>query len=246
MEIEALGNNRLLSSFLFNIRGKGSLSPMWQWHGGCVWQAGEALSVGSVWGRWGGQVVGSPSPPTWPTAQLLRQGDHGGVAEEDRHLLEAAHQRQRGDHLRLQVPHRGRQDPLPLWLRELPGDPQLGPAPSRMSATTRHARGLAPPPTPISGAVLYPVAMSGPGAPTLPPGPPWLQPLSGKGLLCLSARVSWSLAVQCPREGLRSPPPVPLPCAPFSICLVSVPSPPSVSFHKCCYVVSSSLFFFSS
>lgn len=77
-------------------------------------------------------VLFSPPLPLHPlAAQLLRQGDHGGVAEEDRHLLAAAHQRQRGDHVRLQVPHRGREDPLPVRRRELPRDAQLAVGPGR-------------------------------------------------------------------------------------------------------------------
>lgn len=39
----------------------------------------------------------------------------------------------------------------------------------------------APPPTPISGAVFYPVAMSGPDTPTLHPGAPSSGPSAGKG-----------------------------------------------------------------
>ena len=53
------------------------------------------------------------------SAELLREGHHGGGSEEDRHLLPAADQRQRGDHVRLQVPHRGREDPLFVWGGEL-------------------------------------------------------------------------------------------------------------------------------
>ena len=65
----------------------------------------------------------------FPVAQLLRQGDHGGGPEEDRHLLAAAHQRQRGDHLRLQVPPGGQQDPLSVRHGELPRHAQLEPPP---------------------------------------------------------------------------------------------------------------------
>lgn len=79
--------------------------------------------------------------PTHRTAQLLRQGDHGGVAEEDRHLLAAAHQRQRGDHVRLQVPHRGREDPLPVRRRELSRDAQLTAAGGRSSGGGAKAGG---------------------------------------------------------------------------------------------------------
>lgn len=53
------------------------------------------------------------------SAQLLCEGHHRGVSEEDRDLLPAADQRQRGDHVRLQVPHRGREDPLFVRGREL-------------------------------------------------------------------------------------------------------------------------------
>lgn len=58
-------------------------------------------------------------------AQLLRQGHHSGVPEEDCHLLPAADQRERGDHVRLQVPHRRRQDPVSVRSGELQGDPEL-------------------------------------------------------------------------------------------------------------------------
>lgn len=69
---------------------------------------------------------GNPADPSClPPAQLLRQGHHHRGAEEDRHLLEAGDRRQRGDHLRLQVPYRGHQDPLPVPHRELPRHSQL-------------------------------------------------------------------------------------------------------------------------
>lgn len=58
-------------------------------------------------------------------AELLRQSHHHRVPEEDRHLLQAADRRERGDHLRLQVPHRGEQDSLPVRDRELPGHLEL-------------------------------------------------------------------------------------------------------------------------
>lgn len=172
----------------------------------------QALSTGLgwVWGTAvregpGGVPGGSAHPPPHipPTAQLLRQGHHRGVAEEDRHLLEAAHQCQRGDHLRLQVPHRGCQDPLPLRLRELPGDPQLGPVPGDVSCPRRPSvdpwpRGQTPPPTPISGAVPLPSSRARAWRPQhYPQDPPQLRPLSGKGLLCLSAHVSFIFLKKC-------------------------------------------------
>lgn len=62
-----------------------------------------------------------------PAAELLRQSHHHRVSEEDRDLLEAADRRQRGDHLRLQVPPGGEQNPLSVRDRELPRDAQLSP-----------------------------------------------------------------------------------------------------------------------
>lgn len=64
-------------------------------------------------------------------AKLLRQGYHHRVPEKDCDLLEAAHRSQRRDHLRLQIPPGGEQDPLPVWNRELPWDTKLvdGPLP---------------------------------------------------------------------------------------------------------------------
>lgn len=62
-------------------------------------------------------------------AKLLRKGHHHRVPEEDRDLLEASHRCQRRDHLRLQIPTGGEQDPLPVWNRELPRNTQLAAAP---------------------------------------------------------------------------------------------------------------------
>ena len=53
-------------------------------------------------------------------AELLRQNHHHRRREEDRHLLEAADRLRWRDHLRLQVPHRGREDPLLVRRKELP------------------------------------------------------------------------------------------------------------------------------
>lgn len=58
-------------------------------------------------------------------AQLLCKSHHGGVSEKDCDLLQAAHQRQRGDHVRLQVPYRGWEDPLFVRGRELQGHAEL-------------------------------------------------------------------------------------------------------------------------
>ena len=58
-------------------------------------------------------------------AQLLRQGHQLWHAEEDHHLLQEGHLPRWGDHLRLQVPHWRREDPLPLWGPQLSGHPQL-------------------------------------------------------------------------------------------------------------------------
>lgn len=63
--------------------------------------------------------------PVCPAAELLRQGDYSGVSEEDCNLLAPADQRQRRDYIRLQVPHRGREDPLSVRSRELQGNAQL-------------------------------------------------------------------------------------------------------------------------
>lgn len=53
-------------------------------------------------------------------AELLRQNHHHRRREEDRHLLQAADRVRRRNHLRLQVPHRGREDPLSVRRKELP------------------------------------------------------------------------------------------------------------------------------
>lgn len=58
-------------------------------------------------------------------AKLLRQGYHHRVPEKDCDLLKAAHRRQWRDHLWLQIPPGGEQDPLPVWNRELPWDTKL-------------------------------------------------------------------------------------------------------------------------
>lgn len=58
-------------------------------------------------------------------AKLLRQGYHHRVPEKDCDLLEAAHRGQRRDHVRLQIPPGGEQDPLPVWDGELPWDTEL-------------------------------------------------------------------------------------------------------------------------
>lgn len=55
-------------------------------------------------------------------AKLLRQGYHHRVPEKDCDLLETGHRRQRRDHIRLQIPAGGEQDPLSVWNRELPRD----------------------------------------------------------------------------------------------------------------------------
>lgn len=58
-------------------------------------------------------------------AKLLRQGHHHRVPEKDCDLLKATHCRQRRDHVRLQVPTGGEQDPLSVWNGELSWDAQL-------------------------------------------------------------------------------------------------------------------------
>ena len=63
--------------------------------------------------------------PLLHTAQLLRQDRVSGGPEEDRDLLEAADRSQRRDNVRLQVPVRGGQDPLPVWNGAVPRLSQL-------------------------------------------------------------------------------------------------------------------------
>ena len=60
-----------------------------------------------------------------PPAQLLCKGHQFWDAEEDSHLLQEGHRHGRGDHLRLQVPHRRGEDPLSLWCPKLPGNSEL-------------------------------------------------------------------------------------------------------------------------
>ena len=44
------------------------------------------------------------------SAKLLRQSDQDRWVKQDCHLFQTTHCNRRGDHLRLQVPHRGRED----------------------------------------------------------------------------------------------------------------------------------------
>ena len=66
-----------------------------------------------------------------PVAQLLCQGDCNRQLKEDCDLLKERHPCQRRDNVRLQIPHRGREDPLSLWCTalswylELAGTPDL-------------------------------------------------------------------------------------------------------------------------
>lgn len=52
---------------------------------------------------------------TFILAELLCESNHNRVGKEDCHLLQAGDWRERGDHLRLQIPTRGREDSLPMW-----------------------------------------------------------------------------------------------------------------------------------
>lgn len=58
-------------------------------------------------------------------AKLLRQSHHDRVAEEDRHLFEAEHRRERGDNVRLQVPAGGREDSVLVRRGAVPRHAQL-------------------------------------------------------------------------------------------------------------------------
>lgn len=58
-------------------------------------------------------------------AKLLREGDNDRVAEEDSDILEAEHRGKRGDHIRLQVPDRGREDTVSVRRGHLQGDAEL-------------------------------------------------------------------------------------------------------------------------
>ena len=60
-----------------------------------------------------------------PLAQLLCKGDQLRHTEKDSHLLQARHSIRGGDHVRLQVPHRGRQDPVSVWSSKLQRDFKL-------------------------------------------------------------------------------------------------------------------------
>lgn len=59
------------------------------------------------------------------TAKLLREDNNDRVAEKNRDLLEAADRGRRGDHVRLQVPARGREDTVSVRRLAVPGLPQL-------------------------------------------------------------------------------------------------------------------------
>lgn len=67
------------------------------------------------------------------SAQLLRQNYHHRRRKEDRYLLEAAHRFRGGDHLRLQVPHRRRKDPLLVRRKELQKVSELSSTARRLS-----------------------------------------------------------------------------------------------------------------
>lgn len=60
-----------------------------------------------------------------PLAQLLREDSDSRRTEEDRHLLKTGDCSQRGDHLRLQVPNRGREDPVLVRISPVPRYPEL-------------------------------------------------------------------------------------------------------------------------
>lgn len=60
-------------------------------------------------------------------AQLLREGDNDRVAEEDSDLLQAEHRDQRRNHVRLQVPDRGREDSLLMRGGYVQGHSELNP-----------------------------------------------------------------------------------------------------------------------
>ena len=70
-----------------------------------------------------------PLPPSTflylPLAQLLCKGDQFRYTEEDCHLLQAGHSTRGGDHIRLQVPYRGGQDPMSVWSTKLQRDTKL-------------------------------------------------------------------------------------------------------------------------
>lgn len=57
--------------------------------------------------------------------QLLLPCDWGRRPETHHHLCQPTHRKGRGAHLRLQIPHWGCQDPLQLWVKEVPQVPQL-------------------------------------------------------------------------------------------------------------------------
>lgn len=47
-------------------------------------------------------------------AELLRKDNHGRFGEENRYLFKKRHSGKRRNHLRLQIPSRGRKDSMPL------------------------------------------------------------------------------------------------------------------------------------
>ena len=61
------------------------------------------------------------------SAQLFLPGDRDQRPEAHHHLRQSPHREGRGADLRLQVPHRGCQDPLQLRLQKMPKIPQLEP-----------------------------------------------------------------------------------------------------------------------
>ena len=58
-------------------------------------------------------------PISYFAAKLLCEDHHGGGREEDCDLLQTRHRRERGNHVRLQVPAGGREDPLSVRHRVL-------------------------------------------------------------------------------------------------------------------------------
>lgn len=61
----------------------------------------------------------------YPTAKLLRKNYNNRVSKEDRHILKTADRCGRRNHVRLQVPSRRREDPVPLRRAAVPRIPQL-------------------------------------------------------------------------------------------------------------------------
>lgn len=58
-------------------------------------------------------------------AKLLCESHHNRVTKENSNLFEAEHRRERRNNVRLQIPHRGRENSLFVWCVDVQRDVEL-------------------------------------------------------------------------------------------------------------------------